>query len=336
MAGDGEAHRLQGRNGLAVGRVSLPGVVQLIDSVQLLCGEWLCRGILHNHRLGVGLDDLPAPEGVLLAIVQGKGPGVLPSVPANSFKAGNYQAVISLRRLCHPAPPEGHRLLDSCARNIPDLANLLSPLQPPGDLPDGPLSHAVDDHIRRGIGQDGAADGVRPVVVMGKAPQAGFDPPQDEWNAGKEAVHPVGVDNGRPVRAQEGSARRVDVALPPLEAGREAIDHGVDVTGGDAEEEAGAAQALEVLRLPPVWLGDYPQAVAGIPEHPAHDCSRKAGMVHVGVTADEDHVELIYAQLFALSQGHGEKWGLHHLHSKGRAEIKAFVRFVPLWLSVEK
>jgi hypothetical protein len=33
-------------------------------------------------------------------------------------------------------------------------------------------------------------------------------------------------------------------------------------------------------------------------------------MVYVGVTADEDHVELAHAQLSCLGQGHGEEWGL--------------------------
>jgi len=80
VAGDGKAHRLYCRNRQAVGWVGPAGVVQLVDPVQLLCGERLCRWVLHDHSLWVGLHHRPAAEGVLLAIVQGKSPGILPFV----------------------------------------------------------------------------------------------------------------------------------------------------------------------------------------------------------------------------------------------------------------
>jgi len=153
---------------------------------------------------------------------------------------------------------------------------------------------------------------------VGKAPQAGLDAPQDDRHLRKEAVHPVGVDYGSPVRPEQGSARRVDVASPPLEGRCEVIDHGVDVAGGDAEEEAGAPQSAEVIGLFPVRLGDDPHAVASIPEHPADDRCGEAGMVDVSVSADEDHVKVVYAQLPGLCQGDGQKFRLlSHLYLSG-------------------
>ena len=150
VAGDGEAHRLESWYPLPVRGMSRPLIGQLIDPVQLFCAQRPGGGILDYHRLGVGLDHSAAMKGILLLIVQSKGPGVLVPVSGNLGKSGNLQLIIALL----PAFPSGHLLLDHSASHIPDLRDLLTLLQPARHLTQGPLPHTVDDHIRRGVGQN--------------------------------------------------------------------------------------------------------------------------------------------------------------------------------------
>jgi len=172
VAGDGEAHRLESGYSLPVGGMGRPLIGQLIYPVQFFAAERPGGWILNYDRFGVGLDHPAAMKGILLLIVQSKGPGVLPPVSGNLSESRNLQFILALG----PAFPSGHLLLDCSAGHISDLRDPLFLLQPPGYLSQGSLPHAVDDHIRRGIGQDRLPHRVRPVVVMGKATQAGLDP----------------------------------------------------------------------------------------------------------------------------------------------------------------
>jgi hypothetical protein len=52
--------------------------------------------------------------------------------------------------------------------------------EPSGDLQDGFLPHPVDEQVGLGVDQDGAADPVRPGIVVGDPPEACLDPPQDD------------------------------------------------------------------------------------------------------------------------------------------------------------
>ena len=70
--------------------------------------------------------------------------------------------------ICFPGPqPIGH------AADVAQLANRLAGGQPPNDLQQRPLAHSVDDQVWLGVQQDGAADLVAPIIIMGQ-PCAGW------------------------------------------------------------------------------------------------------------------------------------------------------------------
>ena len=54
-----------------------------------------------------------------------------------------------------------------------------------GNLPRSPLPHAVDQEVRPGVEEDGPADFIVPVVVVGKAAQAPLQPADDDGQAGE-------------------------------------------------------------------------------------------------------------------------------------------------------
>jgi hypothetical protein len=54
----------------------------------------------------------------------------------------------------------------------------------------------------------------------------------------------------------------------------------------------------------PVGLADDPDAISGGFEHPAEDRHRKAGVVDVSISGDEDHIEFVPASVSGLLHRH--------------------------------
>ena len=233
VAGDGEAHRLQGRDNLAVRGMGLAGERKLIDCIQLCGCQGQGRPVLDDDRLGMGLDDRSTVKRVLLFVVPGEGLGVFSFIRRDLGKAGYDQAVITLFSRFSPA---GDLFLYRSSGHIPDLLSPLAVLQPQGYLPERALAHSINEQIGRRICQNGAAHCIRPIIVVGEPPQTGLDPAQDDGHAGKEAVDPVGVNDGCPVRPAQSAAWRIDIRASPLQIGRQIVDHGVHVSRGYAEE----------------------------------------------------------------------------------------------------
>ena len=82
-----------------------------------------------------------------------------------------------------------------------------------GHFSDRALAHAIDQDTCRRIRQNGLANRVRPVVVVGKPAQAGLDPTHDDRNAGKEGVNLVGVNDQSPVRPATDAPGGIDIRV---------------------------------------------------------------------------------------------------------------------------
>jgi len=107
-----------------------------------------------------------------------------------------------------------------------------------GDFQDGLLPHSVDQQIRLGVGQDRAADGVRPVIVVGDPPQAGFNASQDDRLCRLEArADQVGVRDDGAVGAPVVPAAGSEIVGPAgFPQGGVVGDHGIDAPAGNAPE----------------------------------------------------------------------------------------------------
>ena len=75
----------------------------------------------------------------------------------------------------------------------------------------------------------------------------------------------------------------------------------------DIPNKAVHLQTRKALEAFDNGMGDNAHAIAGIPEHPAHQGSGKGGMIDVGVSTDEYDVQLIYALGLCLRPGHGKE-----------------------------
>ncbi len=175
-------------------------------------------------------------------------------------------------------------------RRAADPVEPIAEAEPPGDLDGLDLAGAVDEDVGPRVEEDGAADVVAPVVVMGEAPERGLDAAEDDPRPLVELAEAVGVDDDGPV-GHPRLERRVGVDGPlPLERG--VIDeHAVDRARGDAEEEARPAELDEILFPLPVGALDDADLVAlGVEDAGDHPHGRQR-VVGVGLAADEDDIE---------------------------------------------
>ena len=133
-----------------------------------------------------------------------------------------------------------------------------------GELDDGALGVAVEEDVGLGVKEDGAADFVAPVVVVGEAAQARFDAAKDDGDVGEGLAAALGVDRHGPVWASPGlSIGGVGVVGARLPIGGVVVDHGVHVASADAKEEVGWAEGSERGGIVPGGLVDdaHPEAV---------------------------------------------------------------------------
>ena len=222
--GQGEGHLRKGRDGLLVHGMGLAGEGQVVDLVQFLPGEGRRRRIADQIPLLVGLDEGLAPDGVLLPGLGHEGLGVLLLIGGNLLIGGQGHVVVE-------AVQSGGMI--AAAGDVPDVPNGRARVQRLRQGHDGPFPHAVQQQVGPRVVEDGVADPVVPVVVVGEAPKARFDAPDDHRHPGIGLPTAVGVDDGGSVGALARlAALGVGVLGPGTLSGGVVVHHGVDVAGG--------------------------------------------------------------------------------------------------------
>ena len=99
---------------------------------------------------------------------------------------------------------------------------------------------------------------------MGEPPKACLNAADDNRDVRIEAVEHVGVDDGGPVRAGRLSSGGVCVVTPLSKRRRVGVNHGVDCSGNDGEEEVWFAELSKAFAgaVFPVRLADDGNAVS--------------------------------------------------------------------------
>src|SRR5207302_117419 len=122
------------------------------------------------------------------------------------------------------------------------------------------LAHPVDEDVRRTVDENGMADAVAPVVVMGETPERCLHAAEHERDVGEQLLEPARVHRARVVRpSARGRVGRVRVGRTTLLAGGVVVHHRVHVAARDAEEETRTAAGREVgqsARLVPARLAE--------------------------------------------------------------------------------
>ena len=192
-----------------------------------------------------------------------------------------------------------------------DIGNLIdgqSRVERVGDLDDRVLAHAVDEDVGARVEQHRALELILPVVVVGQATQACLDATDDDGGVLERLTDKVAVDcDGAigtvPLLATGG----IGVGVAAVLGHRIVVDHGVHVAGADEEAQARLAEHADAGGVGPVGLADDANFVAVRVEDAADDSHAKAGMVHVGVTADVDKVALVPAARIHVGAADGEE-----------------------------
>ena len=183
------------------------------------------------------------------------------------------------------------------------------------------LGIAVEQDVALAVHHDGAANLVTPVVVVGNTAQRPFNAAQHDGHILVGFAAALAVDDGGAVRALAGHITRgVGIVAANFAISRVTVDHRIHIARCHAPEQIGLAQGLERLGTGPVRLGNDAHTKALRLQHTADDGHAKAGMVHISIARDQNHVAAVPAELVHFRTAHGQK----------RRRAKAFgpVRFV--------
>lgn len=187
------------------------------------------------------------------------------------------------------------------------------------DLASRKLAHAIDEQVGFGLGHDGGAEFIFPVVVVSDTAHAGFHTSEHDRNAWESLSAHLGIDDGRVVGTFAwDTTGAVDILLTLMSCGGVVGEHGVEITRSDPDEELWGAHDLNGLDCGPIGLSDDADAQAFGFEHPADHGGPEGGVVDVGITRDDEHVELGPASGFHIEAGHGEEPGWLYMRGHGR------------------
>ncbi len=156
--------------------------------------------------------------------------------------------LVELARI-HPFPTRQRLLADhGGAANILHGVDGLPRCDAVSHFDQRPLGVAVDEDIGLGIEQDGAADGLGPVVVVGDAAQGCLDAADNDRDLLEGLLAALGIDQSRAIRPLAAHIPRgVGVIVAQLFVGGVAVDHGVHVARGHPEKEVRFAQTHKVI-----------------------------------------------------------------------------------------
>ena len=188
IMGDGEADFLNGGDAAVIHGVYLTDEGQVVDFIQALPVHGALRGIAHHVAALAQLQNGLAANGVMLAVLHTGGAGVGNLIGAHILIGGTvHVVVVALFSI-------GGQ--ESRAAHIGDTLHRLFLGKAAGDLHRGLFAHAVNQQVGGGIEEDGAADIVIPVVIVGEAAEGRLQAADDDGAVGEGLTGAIGVDDG--------------------------------------------------------------------------------------------------------------------------------------------
>ena len=144
--------------------------------------------------------------------------------------------------------------------------------------------------------------------LPGNAAQRRLDAANDDRRVLEGFATTLTVDDDGAVGAfSRRTARRVAVIVPNPPVRRVVVDHGIHVSGGNAEKQIWFSQGSEGVRAGPVWLRDDADAEALRLPEPPDNRHTETGMVNIGVARHHDDIAGIPAKRIHLPPGHRQE-----------------------------
>ena len=234
----------------------MPGahIGQVVNLIHLLLREGLSRWILHHTPFIILLGKLATAESILLQIFELKGLGKFALVRAYFLIGRQRQIIPNVIHIGHLVAGPLHIL---------NIANLHTLLQISGDFEKRPLTHAENQHIGTAVHQHGTAHGIRPIIIMRHAAQAGLNATDDNGHIGIKFPQAVAIDYSRPLRTEAGlAARRIRILMTHLFRRGKLIEQGIHIPRRDKKPQPWFSQAVKIPGRMPVRLGNNPYFIA--------------------------------------------------------------------------
>ena len=246
------------------------------------------------------LEDGLARHCVVLPVLDHVGLGVGPFGIPDLLKGGaGHLGIDAVGRI---AGQKGRAL------HVLDLADGSPRGQAGGDLPGGPLPHAVGQQVRPAVQQNAPADLVLPVVVVSETAQGRLQPADDDGDIPKGPSRQVGVDDHRPVGPQtDPFAGRIGVLAPPPLGHGVVGHHRVDIPPRQHHPQPGPAKGQQVVGGVPPGLGAHRHPVALSLQHPSDDGGAEGGVVYIGVPHHDEKVIALPPSGRHILLGNGQK-----------------------------
>ena len=203
-----------------------------------------------------------------------------------------------------PGPDPAHK---GRAAQIIDRLDALARVQAARNFQNLPLGIAKHQQVGLGIEQHRAAHVLGPIVEVRNTAQRGLDSADDDGYIFIGFTGPLCVNDHRAIRSLATlAARRVGIITANAPIGRVAIDHGIHVAGGNAEKQPWPAQRPEGIGTVPIGLRNNANPQALRLQHPAYQRHAKTGVIHIGITTDQNDIALLPAERCHLSARHGQ------------------------------
>jgi hypothetical protein len=170
----------------------------------------------------------------------------------------------------------------------------LSGREPPGDLDDAALAHAVYQQVGFAVEQDRAPDFVTPVIIMSQPPQARLDAAGDDRHALEGLAGPLTIRQRGAIRPPSDlAARAVGIVVADFAVGGVVVDHRVHVARADRKEQPRPAECPPGIARVPVRLTENRHAKTGTLEQPPQQRHGEARMIDIGIAADKHHIHIV-------------------------------------------
>ena len=300
IMGDGEFHLFNGGDAALcfINRVIGSLIGQLKHMVQLFLGQGHGRWILHHNLMSVALDDPFSPNCILLVLLFAAGHGVFPFGSADLLKAGTVHGRAGLVFIA------GNNVTGS-----PDVRHGFDGfpcIQPPRDFQRLALAHAEGKQVCTRIQQNGGADFVFPIIIMGETAERSFQSADHHGNIGIQPLENFRIDNYGAVGTASGLfSRRIGVVAAAFPCGGIVGHHGIQIAGIAHESQTGTAEALKVPVGFPVGLGQNRHPIPGVLQHPGNNGGAEGVVIHIGISGHQDEIHLIPSPLTDFLHGNG-------------------------------
>ena len=156
------------------------------------------------------------------------------------------------------------------------------------------FTHAVHQQVRMTALQNGGQEPILPIVKMHKAAEAGLNAANNNRHMGPQALHHLGINHGgmiRPLAYRPTSSIFIHTA--GIFGRCIMAQHGIKIATGNEHTQTGLTQGSKIFNLIPSRLAQQRHLVALGFQHPANNRRTKGRMVHIGITADEQKIQLL-------------------------------------------